>query len=161
MYFEKSAGDSGDYEINDIGIGNDNSSCIDPIVEKNMAYGVVEMRLGDKSPPDVTAVESSVYEYIDMEIGNGPIGRMNTRRSSDYAYIDMEFEKPPTTAEKSSAGESADYEYVEMGVGNGSPPSIVKEYDYVGVGFDKPPSTVKNGIRIKDTHRPGKHLTSS
>ena len=161
MYIEKSAGDSGDYEINDIGIGNDNSSCIDPIVEKNMAYGVVEMRLGDKSPPDVTAVESSVYEYIDMEIGNGPIGRMNTRRSSDYAYIDMEFEKPPTTAEKSSAGESADYEYVEMGVGNGSPLSIVKEYDYVGVGVDKPPSTVKNGIRIKDTHRPGKHLTSS
>ena len=163
MYFEKSAGDSGDYEINDIGIGNDNSSCIDPIVEKNMAYGVVEMRLGDKPSPNVTAVESSVYEYIDMEIGNGPIGKMNTQRTGDYAYIDTKFEKPPTMVEKSSAGESADYEYVEMGIGNGNPPSssIVKEYDYVDVGFDKPPSTVKNGIRIKNTHRPGKHLTSS
>ena len=151
MYFNKSAGDSGDYEINDIGIGNDNSSCIDPIVEKNMAYGVVEMRLGDKPSPVVTAIESSVYECVDMEIGNGPIGKMNTRRSSDYAYVDMEFEKPPTTVEESLGGDSGIYEYVDMSIGNGNSPNIVEksrageagDYDYICVGFHKPPSTVK------------------
>ena len=151
MYFNKSAGDSGDYEINDIGIGNDNSSCIDLIVEKNMAYGVVEIGLGDKPSLVVTAVESSAYEYVDMEIGDDPIGRMNTRRSSDYAYVDMAFEKPPTTVEESLGGDSGIYEYVDMSIGNGNPPSIVEksrageagDYDYIGVEFDKPPSTVK------------------
>ena len=140
MYLEKSAGDSGDYDIE---IGNDNSSCLDLIVEKNMAYGVVEMRLGDKPSPDVTAVESSVYEYIYMEIGNGPIRKMNTRRSSDYAYVDA--------VEESLGGDSGIYEYVDMSIGNGNSPNIVEksrageagDYDYIGVGFHKPPSTVK------------------
>ena len=133
MYFNKSAGDSRDYVINDIGIGNDKSSCIDLMVEKNTAYGVVEMGLGDESSPVVTAAESSGYEYVDMGIGNGPIVKKNTTGGPGvYAYVDVGFEKPPTTVEESIAGESGEYEYVD-------------------VGFDKPPSTVKNNVVGKST----------
>ena len=138
MYLNKSTGDLGDYEINDIGIGNGKSSCI---VKKNTARGVVEMGLGDKPSP---VVESSGCEYIDMGIGNGPIVN---------AYLDVVFDKPLTTVEESSA---CDYEYVEMGNGNENPLSIVKksiagepgDYDYVDV---EPPFTVKSNVVGKST----------
>ena len=151
MYLNKSAGDSGDYEINDIGIGIDKSSCI---VEKNTACGVVGMGLGDESSP---VVESSGDEYVDMGVGNGPIVKKNTTEGPGvHAYLDVGVEKPPTTVEESSA---CDYEYIEMGIGNENPPSIVERsiagepgnYDYVDVGFDKPPSTVKNNVVGKST----------
>ena len=159
MYLDKSAGDSGDYEVSDIEIGIDKSSCVDLMVEKNTAYGVVEMGLGDESSPVVTALESS-YEYVDMRIGNGPIVKRSTTGGPGvYTYLDVVFEKPPTTVVESIAGESGEYEYVEMGIGSENPPSIVEksiagesgEYEYVDVGFDKPPSTVKNNVVGKST----------
>ena len=133
MYLNKSTGDLGDYEINDIGIGNGKSSCR---VKKNTACGVVEMGLGDESSP---VVGSSGCEYIDMGIGNGPIAN---------AYLDVVFDKPPTTVEESSA---CDYEYVEMGIGNENPLAIVEksivgesgDCDYVDV---EPPFTVKSNV---------------
>ena len=160
MYLDKSVEDSGDYEVSDIEMGIDKSSCIDLMVEKNTAYGVVELELGDKSSPVVTDLESSGYEYVDMGIGNGPIVRKNTTGEPGVdTYLDVVFEKPPTMVGESLAGESGDYEYVEMGIGNENPTSIVEKsiaeesgvYEYVDVGFDKPPSTVKNNVVGKST----------
>ena len=157
MYLDKSAEDSGDYEVSDIEMGIDKSSCIDLMVEKNTAYGVVEMGLGDKSSSVVTDLESSGYEYVEMGIGNGPIVKKNTTGEPGVnTYLDVVLEKPPTTVGESSAGESGVYEYVETSNDNENPTSIVEEslagesgvYEYIETSNDNenPTSIVEKNI---------------
>ena len=103
MYLSKSAGDSGDYEINDIGIGigNGNSSSI--LVKKNLAYRLIDVGIDDTSPPVVAG-----------------------RELDDDGYVDMD-EKLPCIVEKSTPGELDDYDYVDMQIGNDQSSSIVEK----------------------------------
>ena len=108
VYFNKPAGDSGDYEINDVGIGNDKSSAI--LIEKNLAYRMVDVGIDDKSPPVVLGgeLDDDGDGYVDMQTGN---------------------KKLPCTVEKSTPGELHDYDYidVDMLIGNDQFSSIVKK----------------------------------
>ena len=133
MYLNKSAGDSGDYEINDIGIGigNDNSSSI--LVEKNLAYRLIDVGIDDKSPPVVVDGELDDDGYVDMQIGNEKLPCIMEKSTpgelDDYDYVDMQIgnEKLPCIMEKSTPGELDDYDYVDMQIGNDQSSSIVEK----------------------------------
>ena len=139
MYLDKSAEDSGDYKVSDIEMGID-----DLMVEKNMAYGVVEMGLGDKSSSVVTDLESSGYEYVDMGIGigNGNSSSILVKKNLAYRLIDVGIAV--------AGGELDDYGYVDMLKLGG--------YDYVDmqIGNDQSSSIVeKNTAREPKSKRHG------